>query len=575
MSLTNAPERPSLSPSRILSRMPAPRDRDRTPGPALCALGLVGVVALCVLVPLLAAAIASLTGEAPAIETAAAPTTAPVEASLLIALGRTIVVAGAIALFATLLAIPGAWVIREGSPGGARRAALCVGVLMLPNYLAYAGLNLLRAPMTPLADWLADQPPSLQVFTGHVIAVVGLALWAWPAAAIVLSLSLRRLAQDQLDALALSGAGVASRWGVLVRAMVPGLAAAFGVVFLLMIGSPVPLHVAQLDTYAVTLWRRLNQTGDPLAAWTAAWPMILLAGTLAFFFTRALSRRLVADSDPTPPARAAAPSRPARVALGVVLALSLALPLALHALATAPPGKPFSLHALTHTTVMFWRESTDALRASTITGALCALAFIAITFATWACLSCTPRRRPSLVRTLALVGVGILLAAAITPGAILGSMAAGAWTVIGPLRALADTPLPVVCVHTARFGAIAALLGVWAAALEPAVLRDQRELDGPSSLSTFFRACVRANWPAAIASGLAGFVLSLHEIESTVFVQPPGSGNLAQKLLDALHYSRDDRLGAATISLVVVSLTLAYIAAWLLTRPRRDGQVAP
>jgi ABC-type Fe3+ transport system permease subunit len=384
----------------------------------------------------------------------------------------------------------------------------------------------------------------------------------------VLGLSLRRLGQEQLDALTLSGAGPIARARVLTRAMLPGLAGAFAVVFLLMLGSPVPLHVAQFDTYAVALWRRLNETGDPVRVWIAAWPVVLVAGAIAVLMTRDLSRRLAIDADPRPSLHVATPSRSARGALWLVLALSLLLPLFLHALATAPPGTTFSFHALIHTTRLFWRESSGALAESSLTATCCAATHLVIALATWAALACTPRRRRSLARTIALVAVAIFLAAAITPGAILGSMAAGAWTNIAPLRALADTPLPVICTHTARFGAIAALLGAWAALLEPPALRDLRELDAPGSLRAFFRVCLRANWPVPIAAGVAGFVLSLHEIESTVFVQPPGSGALAQKLLDALHYSRDDRLGAATITLALASLVLAYTAAWLGARPR-------
>jgi ABC-type Fe3+ transport system permease subunit len=560
--------------------MPDPRDRDFAPGPALCAIVLAGIVAICVLVPAIYSVVVSLGGDAPSITPHPAPPTTPVppaaagaapaalDTTLLTALGRTLLAGGAISLLATVIAVPGAWVIRETSPAGARRAALCVGVLMLPNYLAYAGLNLLRAPRALLADWLADHPPWVSVLAGQVIAMLGLALWAWPAAAIALGLALRRLDQDQLDALDLSGAGPVRRARVLARATLPGLAAAFAVVFILMLGSPVPLHVAQFDTYGVALWRRLNQTGDPARTWAFAWPLIAVAALISLVAVRTLSRRLSSDLNAEPSPAAPAISRPARGALGVVFALSLLLPLLLHASATAPPGTTFSLAALTRTIALFWHESSDALLSSAITASLCAAASLTICLTTWAALASPPRRRRSLTRVLALGCAAVLLTALLTPGAVLGSMTAAAWTNLAPLRALADTPLPVVCVHTARFGAVAALLGAWAALLEPPALRDQREL-APPSLAAFARACVRAHWAIPVAAAIAGFVLSLHEIESTVFVQPPGLGNLAQQLLDALHYSRDDRLGAAAITLALASLILAYTGAWLVTRERR------
>jgi ABC-type Fe3+ transport system permease subunit len=563
--------------------MPTTRDRSPTLGPALCAALVVAIAALCVGLPFAYALVASVTAEPP-------PGPATPAAPLMPALLRTLIAGSAIAALATVLAIPGAWVVREASPAGARRLALAIGVLMLPNYLAYAGLNLLRAPRTVLADWLAGQPPIVSVYAGYTIAVLGLALWAWPAAAFALGLSLRRVGQDQLDALDLAGAGPAARWRFMAGAVLPGFAAAFGVVFLLMLGSPVPLHVAQLDTYGVALWRRLTQTGDPARTWIAAWPVVLAAVGVAAIVVNAASRRLLAAAEPGPPPHAPRPRRGARAGLWVVLGVSLALPLVLHLRATAPPVPAdtrglhpasqlvpgaFSLSSVARTAQLFWHESAPAIGASALTGAMCAAVFALVALATWAAIACAPTHRRSLARTATILGVGVLLAASLSPGAVLGSATAGAWTTLPILRSLVDSPLPVVCVHTARFGAVAALLGVWAAMLEPPALRDLRRLDDPGSLRGFAALCVRPLWSVPVAAAIAGFVLSLHEIESTVFVQPPGSGNLAQQLLDALHFARDDRLGIAALLLAAASLALSYLGAWLITRPHRAPMTEP
>jgi ABC-type spermidine/putrescine transport system permease subunit II len=82
--------------------------------------------------------------------------------------------------------------------------------------------------------------------------------------------------------------------------------------------------------------------------------------------------------------------------------------------------------------------------------------------------------------------------------------------------------------------------------------------------------CVRPRFGAVIGIGLAAAALSLHEIESTVFVQPPGPTSLAQYVLDKLHYNRNEDLCAASANLFLVGLVIAGIAGWLIGRVRRS-----
>jgi ABC-type spermidine/putrescine transport system permease subunit II len=74
-----------------------------------------------------------------------------------------------------------------------------------------------------------------------------------------------------------------------------------------------------------------------------------------------------------------------------------------------------------------------------------------------------------------------------------------------------------------------------------------------------------------VGAALTTAILSFHEIESTVIVWPPGRPNLAQEMLDALHFQRDERLGAAAVSLMGAGIVMAYVAAWLMLRAGRSG----
>jgi len=109
---------------------------------------------------------------------------------------------------------------------------------------------------------------------------------------------------------------------------------------------------------------------------------------------------------------------------------------------------------------------------------------------------------------------------------------------------------------------------------EPRELRDLREVDGAGGLTGWVAAWAIPNWGAWVGAALAAAILSFHEIEAGVLLRPPGAPNLAQQLLDWLHFSRDDRLAAAATNVMGFGIIVAYLAGYLLAgiRPgRRSG----
>ena len=76
-------------------------------------------------------------------------------------------------------------------------------------------------------------------------------------------------------------------------------------------------------------------------------------------------------------------------------------------------------------------------------------------------------------------------------------------------------------------------------------------------------ACLPVQAPALIGAGIVVGLLSFHEIEAAVQIQPPGAGNLARRLLDYLHYARLQDLSAAAVLLIGSGVTAALAAAWL------------
>ena len=56
-----------------------------------------------------------------------------------------------------------------------------------------------------------------------------------------------------------------------------------------------------------------------------------------------------------------------------------------------------------------------------------------------------------------------------------------------------------------------------------------------------------------------------HEIEATVQLATPGSASIAQRLLDLLHYARDEDLCAGCITMLAGGTVAALAAGWLVS----------
>lgn len=466
-------------------------------------------------------------------------------------LTRSVGIAALIALLATVLAIPGAWVYRRG---GRAAALLLMAPMLLPSYLAYTGWGVLRAPDTALGKWLMMGPKGsgpgdaanwYPTAAGYAIAVLGLALWAWPLAAVIIGIRLKRTDKDTLDTLRLDCRSPTVQWWELASMCRGSLAAAFAILVLIMLGSAVPLHLSQLDTYAVKLWRVLDQTphAERWKAWTAAWPLVLIAfagaGALA-----AKSRGL--DSQNLTSGRRGLRGMAGTTAIWSVSVLG---PVALLAANVRNwSATPMFLKLLRGPLVA-------SLTVATVVGAMCC----GLAVWTWSALSGSGRKWGVALGTA-------LLAAGLLPGVLIGSATVRAWagTPVG------DSLCIVILAHTCRFGFIGVIAGWWLAATEVRVEREMRAMDAGDSARGWWEAAITRQAGGILGAGVGAAFLSLHEIESTVLVQPASSsgGSFAWQMLQWLHFARMDELGVGV--LVVVAMGLAAGLAVLSLSKRND-----
>ncbi|MEM9065562.1 MAG: hypothetical protein AAGB51_08750 [Planctomycetota bacterium] len=451
-------------------------------------------------------------------------------------LGSSLLAAVVIGSFSVLIGAPAGLAARGWR--GVRLGLLLMPTL-LPSFLVYAGWNLARAPGTPIGDGLlrmaADGERWAPQRAGEVLAVLGLGVWASPIAALIVAFGANSVGRDVFDSLA-SDAGPIRRWLETLSIVRGSIVLAFALVVVLMLGSAVPLHVAQMPTIANGVWLELAQRapGDQAGAWVTAWPVILAACLAAWLVSGQLTAQPAASERLAPET----PRGGGFIATAVMLTLGVLVPFGLFAWdlgSLAPLGR-------------FWTESGSALGSSLGVSALGAAMLAPVPSLVGATLARSPMQGRACVALLVLMSL--------MPGVLIGSalveLRAEVESVLG--QRFAFGPLPGALGLAARHAGLAALLGVMLFRADASALRDLRSLESPRSipgrLGLWFRATLPMQLPLITSGLIAILFLGLHEIESSVLLRPPGSGNLAAKLLADLHYQRVSMLSAASITLI-------------------------
>ena len=486
----------------------------------------------------------------------------PARSGLGMILLRTLAVPLLIGLLATALGFPAAWAMRRLS---AAWSAVLVAPMLLPSYLAYAAWGLLRAPGTWLGDMLErGHDASWFVLAGWVQAIAGLSLWASPIAALILGVSIRRIDPESLDALRLAGGGPIARARIVLGMTRAGVVGAVGVVALMMLGSAVPLHLADIQTWAIVIWRDLADSAGAAQVWRRALPLILI-GVIAGWVLASRLVGVAGRGEAVGVERDAQSSRRWIALAAAVWVLAVIVPLVLLWLRLKQAS---SIGRFVH-------DSNAALLNSIQVGLGVAALGGLVTMGTAIGLGGPERSWP---RRLAVFSLRLWLAMGLIPGVLIGSALIAA-SADDATTFLADTNAGMIAAHLARFGAVAALAGWWLSRSEPASLRDARLLvsssSGWSGLRGWWWGVGQPGAGVILAACAAMFALSIHEIEASVVVSPPGPGNLAERMLSLLHYLREEELTAGALVVFGVGTALCILAglgwSWSSERLRRTG----
>ncbi len=473
----------------------------------------------------------------------------------------TLAVCAAIGILAAAFSVPLAWVAAHVAGPRARAMAFAwmLVPLLLPSYLWYAGVSAARGPGTWLGGVLERSPQWVNIGTGRGLAIVGVAVHLMPLAGAVLVAGFGALPASTLDLLKLDARGPLARGLMIARLSRGALAAAAATCGLVAIGSAVPLHLAQVNTYAIELWRRMDlcapgETGPVLLA---ALPLLGVAMFAAVALANGVWHARRGGGVEAPEGRHSGVGAAAGAAAVMVAAGATLVPLAL--LAASLRG--------VEVVRQFVRDSGAAVADSLLVAGATGMIAMVLAAGVWATLAARPLGRSRVVWCVRVILAGGL-ALALVPGAVvgwllrLGSARVGeVWPWLDDL--VATTHAGLVAGHVLRFGGMALVMGVLAAGSEAPALRELRASEGATGPRAWWRLCGRPGWRVLAGTGLGVASLSMFEIEASVMLQAPGTRSLARTLLEHLHTLRDQQLAAGAVVLVSCGVLVALAAGWM------------
>lgn len=464
---------------------------------------------------------------------------------------RTVLWVSVISLLAVLFGLPAGWMLRRNVSA---LVVLVLVPLLMPMYLVFAGWGLLRGPGTWVGDALGRAPPGVLVGVNKGLAVVGLALWAWPIAALVIGVAARRVPTVLMDALALEPASIWRRGWMVCGLLRNGIMGALAVVGLIMLGSAIPLHLAQVRTYAIDLWTMLSISPDIRGVWIRALPLVILAGVGGLLVFWGVSNERGARDELSPDGYDVRVGLGVHAVAGVVWMMSVVVPLVLFGVMLrhgASVGE-------------FWKFAGWAVARSAGVGVCVGVMVATVTLLAFASLSAG--------RGVGRVWIGVVSSALIglglVPGMLIGVAGQGFWNAPWMPASAYVSIWPLVWAHVARFSAVGVVVGIWLAGRESEDERSSRVLMAGESLLGWWVIRGRPALGVMAGVGCAAAALSLHEIEAAVTLQAPGPTSVAQYLLEKLHYARDEQLCAACLNLLAIGLVLAGAAAALMSQAR-------
>ena len=423
--------------------------------------------------------------------------------------------------------------------------------LVLPRYVLYYAWTLMLSPTTSLGAYLSGRP-GIARFMGAFSSTVVLIFWYWPLAALLIAQGWRNIDRNIRDCASLDTDG----FGIFRKITLPLLARplmlAFSVCFVLSLSEFATFHLAGIRTIGTELAVLYELTGSEGSLVRAAWPVVVAALLLAIILGKS-SRSWV----PQAVSSGSVKFKSCGWHWGVLLALigiSLVVPVALLI------GNMTDTQALRQ----FLRLHPDELGWSLIVAAVAAVMAYLIAFGALS----LEGRASGLCKGLSLILRTTIFLVMFVPACLVAVSLLKILAVCNVPPALRQGWYLVSAGQAGRFAGVALILLLLTRYAQEKHLSEMASLDGASRFQRWWYVHLPHTWPVFVGTFILIVMLSLTELSATMVLLPAGLPNFAQRLLNQMHYARDQQVIASCLVLVCLFLGLAGIVVSLLRAVR-------
>jgi DNA-binding beta-propeller fold protein YncE len=323
--------------------------------------------------------------------------------------------------------------------------------------------------------------------------------------------------------------------------MAEPLALAWAACFVLVLSEYATFHLAGVETLGAQLAVVYEFTGSTEAVARAAWPLVLVAAAVAAALTWGLRGR--GEPQLHEPPREVRPWQWAVVA--ILAAVSLGAPLAI--LLTGLHG--------TGALGQFWSLQRDGL-ANSLLAAAAATVIALVAAAGVQALDRWGRGG----RLLAAVMGTALLAAMFLPGSLVGAALLRVQILIGIPTPVGGGWWLLAVGQAARFAGVVVVIFRLARDSTDRHYDEMAGVDGAGWWAAGWHVRWPRAWPLVAGACVLTLMLSLTEVPATMMLLPPGVANFTQRLLNQMHYARDQHVIASCLALIGVYLVLVVPA---------------
>jgi ABC-type Fe3+ transport system permease subunit/DNA-binding beta-propeller fold protein YncE len=422
--------------------------------------------------------------------------------------------------------------------------------LVLPRYVLYYGWSLLLTPTSGLGRYLSARPEAAK-FVWTAVSSSVLVLWYWPLAALLISQGWRNFDRRIRDSALLDTHGFEMFRHITLPMLGRSLVLAFGVCFVLAASEFGTFDLAGVRAIGPELAVLYQLTGSEGAVARAAWPVVVVALAAAIWFGR--NCRGWGSTEAAVDTVEFKSQRWRWGGLFGLIAICLLGPLGLF-LANIRDSMELRRFMTLHLDELGWSLAVSGLAA--VGAYVIALGSLSL-----------DSRGGWVRRFLGFTVRTTIFLAMFVPASVVA---------VSLLRLLAAGNLPdsvrqgwfiVSAGQAARFAGVALVMLLLGRGPEERRLQEMARLDGASSFQAWWHVQLPRTWPLVAGTLILLVMLGVTELSATMVLLPPGLPNFAQRLLNQMHYARDQQVIASCLVLICVFALLSGLVVLMLRAP--------